>query len=392
MISQLKNNRSLTFYQPTTIQNGSHLSTVHAGGLGAVAISSAVSFASTTTTQFNTQLGQILNRLNAERDRIAQKVADGLANDPSYTAARNDGVNLAWEYEKADVEMGGKGSSNWNKNQRQQIKENGRVKGAEGHHQKNVATHPEEQGNPDNIKFYKNKQEHLKKGHDGNFQNETDSPLIDKNKMLKRTNTKRVFKNELRGVGIAAAIGAGIGFTIGFAISLAQSGVSPDSMKYALCNGGKTAVSAGAQSVVGYGIGRTIGQVATRVLEHGLAHIGIGITENISKMCSMGTVGTITIVVFSAIEFIKLKRDGMASRDAIIKVGKQTLFSLSLLAVSIVAQGIWGGAAGLVVSISTGIIFVTYSLADTVHQRKISEEIRIYMIDKCKPFFTSEGL
>lgn len=263
----------------------------------------------------------------------------------------------------------------------------GKVRGAEGHHQKNVADHPQDQGDPDNIKFYKSRQEHLEKGHDGNFQNGSEAPMIDKDKMLKTTNGKRVFRNEIRGLGIAAAIGVGVGFTIGFVVSLAQSGVTPDTIKYALAEGGKSGISSGIQSTIGYGIGRTIGQVATSAIQGLLFNAGITITENIAKMCNMGAVGAITIAVFSACQFIKLVVVGISLKEAAMKVGKQALFSLSLLAVSIAAQGIWGGTAGLIVSISTGIILISYALADTVHQRKFSEKIRVYMIDKCRPVF-----
>lgn len=387
MISELRNNRSLTFYQPTAATPKINMSSAYTGGITATAISGVVYTTAGTTTQFNNQLSGFLNSLHAGRDRISQKVSEGLAEDYNYTGARNDGVKLAWDYEKADVEMGGKGSADWNADQQQEIKETGKVRGAEGHHQKNVADHPTDQGNPDNIKFYKSRKEHLEEGHDGNFQNESNADYIDKDKMLKKTNGKRVFKNELRGVGIAAAIGIGVGFAIGFAVTLAQSGVTPDTLKYAIAEGGKSGASAGVQSIVGYGIGRTLGQLATRALEGALSNIGVSMTENITKMCNMGAVGAVTIAVFSTCQFIKLIRSGVACKEAAIQVGKQALFSLSLLAVSIAAQGIWGGPAGLIVSISTGIILITYTLADTVHQRHYAEKIRIYMIDKCKPSF-----
>ena len=387
MILENRKKKSLTFYQPTSIQQNTHLSSSYAGGIGATAISTTVYVTSTTTTQFNNQLNEFLNTLHVQRDRISQKVSEGLANDLSYKGARNDGVKLAWSYEKADVEMGGKGSANWDKEQQQEIRENGRVRGSEGHHQKNVADHPEEQGNPNNIKFYKSKEEHKDQGHDGNWKNESDAPMIDKDKMLKKTNLKRVLKNEFRGIGIAAAIGVGIGFTIGFAVSIAQSGITPESIKYAISEGGKAGVVSGIQSIVGYGIGRTIGNLAVHAVEGLLSNIGVIITENISKMCNMGIVGGITIGIFSTYQFIKLKKAGIATREAAIQIGKQALFSLSLLAVSIAAQGIWGGPMGLIVSVSTGIIFITYSIIDITHQRKMSEKIRVYMIDKCKPSF-----
>lgn len=324
---------------------------------------------------------------DAERERIANKVAEGLAKDSEYTGARNDAVKLAWDYEKADVEMGGRGSSDWDDAQCQEIKETGKVRGAEGHHQKNVADHPEDQGDPDNIKFYKSRKEHLEKGHNGDFHNSSDAPKIDKDKMLKKTNSKRVFRNEIKGIGIAAAIGIGVGFTIGFAVSLAQTGVTPDSIKYALINGGKSGLSSGIQSTIGYGIGRTVGQLASQALTGVFSNVGLEITENIAKMCNMGAVGAITIGVFSTVQFVKLVCKGESLKTAAIQVGKQALFSLSLLVVSITAQGIFGGPSGIIVSVGVGIIFVTYTIADTVHQRNYSEKLRVYMIEKCKPIF-----
>lgn len=388
MIADSRKANSLTFYYPTTSQSRLNFDSSYAGGLSATAIASTTYVTATTTTQFNNQLNGFLDVLRAERERIANKVANGLANDPEYTGARQDGVKVAWKYEKADVEMGGRGSANWNDEQCQEIKDTGKVRGAEGHHQKNVADHPEDQGDPDNIKFYKSKKEHLKEGHNGDFRNKSDADKIDKDKMLQKTNGKRVFRNELRGLGIAAAIGVGVGFIIGFAVSLAQTGITPDSIKYAFVNGSKAGVTSGIQAVVGYGLGRTVGQLASNALEGMLSNIGIEITENISKMCSMGSIGAITIAVFSTVQFIRLIRNGESLKSAAIQVGKQALFSLSLLAVSIAAQGVFGGPAGIIVSVSIGIIIVIYFVADAVYQRNYSEWIRVYMIDKCKPYFS----
>lgn len=195
-------------------------------------------------------------------------------------------------------------------------------------------------------------------------------------------------KNELRGLGLAVAIGAGVGLTIGFITTLAQSGVTPDTLKLAVVEGLKSGVESGLLSAVGYGIGRTIGEVASKAVSGMLENVGITITENISKMVNMGVVGGLTIVVFSAYQFVKLKLKGVATKDALIQTGKQALFSLSLLAVSIAAQGIWGGAAGIIVSISIGIIMITYSVTDSVHQRHFAEKIRIYTIEKSYPSFS----
>ena len=191
-----------------------------------------------------------------------------------------------------------------------------------------------------------------------------------------------ISKNEIQGLASAVAIRAGIGFTIGYAVSLAQSGITPDSVKYAFVIGGKSGVASGVQSVVGYGIGRTIGQIATNAIEGVLSNAGLEITANISKMCTMGTVGAITVAVFSTVQFVKLIYHGECLKSAAIQVGKQALFSLSLLAISIAAQGMWGGPAGIIVSIGTGIVIVSYTIADAVHQRTFAEECHIKTIEE----------
>lgn len=384
MLASLKNNRSLTFYQQTEtkyrIVNSSYV-----GGVSAVTIS-GVSFTTMSTTNgYNAQLNGYLAKLNSLRVGDAQRYDLSSPNQ----AARNMGVKRAWMYEKADIEMGGNGSANWSSEEKAQILENDTVRGAEGHHQQNVSDHPEQQANPDNIKFYKTRDEHLQDGHDGNWDNESNKPMTDKNKMLQKTNSKRVLKNELKGLGMAVAIGAGVGLTIGLITTLAQSGITPDTLKLATIEGIKSGTESGFMSAVSYGIGRTISEVASQAISGVIESAGITITENVSKMVNIGVVGTLTIVVFSAYQFIKLKIKGVATKEALIQTGKQALFSLSLLAVSIAAQGIWGGAAGIIVSISIGIIIITYSVVDTVHQRHFAEKIQIYTIRKCYPSFSA---
>ena len=404
MLTAIKRNRSLTFYQQPSLSYQSEISTAYTGGIAAAALSGTAFQTVTTTAGFNHQLHEFLSALNTERERLAEKVVQGVAKDPSYTGARNDGVSLAWDYEAADIKMGGRGSENWSPAEQQEILKNrpdivnktkvvegktvnprAGVRGAEGHHQKNVAKYPEQQADPDNIKFYRTRQQHKENGHGGNWKNESDKPETDKNRMLEKTNSKRVFKNELRGLGIAVAIGAGLGMTIGFVTTLAQSGVTPDSVRLAFAEGAKGGLESGALAGVGYGIGRTLGVIVSKAVAGTLENVGLTITENIFKMINMGVVGTLTIAAFSAYQFITLKRHGIATKEALIQVGRQALFSLSLLAVSIAAQGLWGGAAGIIVSVSIGIIMITYSVADSVHQRHFAEKIRIYMIEKCYP-------
>lgn len=155
----------------------------------------------------------------------------------------------------------------------------------------------------------------------------------------------------------------------------------------ALGIGAKSGAESGLLSMVGYGIGRTIGQAATSAVTGLLGNLGIEITENLVKMCGMATVGTLTIAVFSVYQFAKVKLQGADTHEALIQVGKQAAFSLSMLTVSIAAQGLLGGAAGMIVSMGIGFCIISYSVASTVHQRQFAEELQVYMIEKCKPVF-----
>lgn len=379
MPTYLKNNRSLTFYQQSSLRSKS-IDATYSGGISSASISNVAFVTRTTANSYNAQLQNYLNKFNSLR---AEDILRYDLNTPNQLA-RNMGVKRAWMYEKADIEMGGNGSAHWNAEEKAQIIDHDVVRGAEGHHLQNVADHPEQQANPDNIKFYKNREEHLQHGHNGSWDNESNKPMTDKNKMLEKTNTRRIIKNELQGLGIAAAIGLGVGFSIGFITTLAQSGIAPDSLKYAIMEGFKSGTESGIMSVISYSIGRVALQAISGVLEN----VGITLSENGLKMLNIGVIGSLTTIVFSAYQFLKLKLKGVTTEEALIQTGKQALFSLSLLAVSIAAQGIWGGSVGIIVSISIGIIMITYSVIDTVYQRFFSEKIRIYTIEKCCPSFS----
>lgn len=160
------------------------------------------------TNEFNKECDAFRETLGAKSAENQAALNEKLHANPGFVGDRSKGVSLAYEYEVADVKMGGKGSVNWSQSERSELLETGKVRGAEGHHINNVAAHPEIQTNPDNITFYKDRKSHLQQGHGGDFHNDSSGTLIDKDKMLKRTNDQRVLKNEMKGLGIAAITGA----------------------------------------------------------------------------------------------------------------------------------------------------------------------------------------
>lgn len=304
---------------------------------------------------------------------------------------RQTGVSRAWKYEYAEVKMGGKGTGNFNSQQRKELLSTNRVRGAEGHHINNVADHPELQANPDNIKMVADKNAHLKEHH-GDFKNETSGPLINRDARLIKTNRIRVIRNELAGIGLAAAIGLGTGFAIDFTITLAQNGLNPNSLKYAFISasktGGESAILASGSAV----LGRTIGvSMSTALTNAFLAHTGNaitkGIAENIAQMCNMGVVGSLTIISLSIYQFAKLKHMGYCTKECLLRIGKSAALSISLLVLSITVQGIWGGPAGIIVSVISGVVITGYTVNKTLHDKKVSEKLTIYTIELCCPIF-----
>lgn len=330
--------------------------------------------ATKTSNTYNQQLGEKLSKfgtLRAMHQRELEQFLQGNGTRNPYTY-RQRAVNMAWKYEKADIEMGGHGSENWNAQQRQQILEKGRVKGAIGHHQKNVADHPAEQSDPDNIKIFQNTQQHLKEGHGGDFHNESDSPMRDKNQMLKTTNNKRLVSNELKGAGLAAAISFVTTFTISLIVAAAQDGITPESLRYAATSGGESAIVGTAY----YAVGRVVTNHITPMIVNALEKVGIKVTQSISSACSMAITGIAVVAIISTIQFIRLKRKGYTTKDALVSVAKTAGVSLGTMAICIIVCAIWGGVYALIVGVVIAILLLAYNGWTIWKEKHLTKEIQ----------------
>ena len=416
----LQPKRSLTFFQSAKPANSLidlrdvnasiFATTMQGQVLSKVMISTDNSFGKInillgTIKSYNVQCQSFCDSLNAMREDAGQRVSEMLANNPHSDSMRSVGVKLMWFCRNAEAQMGGN-SLGVTPEQQRELLEQGKIRYFEGHHINSVDARPDLQANPDNVipleerRFDDGPRNHFA-AHNNNWRNPTEGQMIDQNQILIETNNKRVLekrteirneqtkiiKNELSGIGIAIAIGFGFGFTIGFVVSLAQNGLSAESARIAAITGiqygAKTAVIGG----ISYGLARTIGGVASGAITNTLSNLGIVVTNNIAKMCSMGAIGMLSIVIFSTYQFSQLKRMGYSNKDALVRVGKQAAFSLTVLFVSIVAQGVWGGPAGIIVSTSIVLIFISYMTIQTAHNRIISEKIQLYTINKCCPSY-----
>lgn len=327
-----------------------------------------------TANNYNQQLNDYLTKLNDLRTIHQQELGQYLKGNGTHDAYtyRQRAVDMAWKYEKADIEMGGRGSEHWNRQERQQILSDGRVQRAEGHHQQNVADHPTEQSNPDNIKFYRDKQQHLEEGHGGDFRNESDAPMTDKNQMLKDTNNRRLVGNELMGAGIAAVISFVAAFSISLIVAAAQDGITPETLKSSTINGGNGAII----GTAGYAVGRVVDNNITPMLVNALEKTGLNVTPNIKVACTMAITGVAIITIVSTIQFIRLKRKGYATKDALKQVIKQAIKSLAVLALSVLIQALFGNVVALVVGLAIGVIFLIRTLWSIHEGKKLSEKIQ----------------
>jgi hypothetical protein len=87
-------------------------------------------------------------------------------------------VRQAWRDEKSLVEKNEEGTRDWTEIEKEELLENGKVSGFQGHHINNVADNPELAGDPNNIKFL-TPQEHFQT-HENNWQNATSGSLLNR--------------------------------------------------------------------------------------------------------------------------------------------------------------------------------------------------------------------
>lgn len=339
------------------------------------------------TTNYNNNLKDTLNLLNSRRLQYQTKVNSLEINDFSM---RHKGVSLAWDYEKAELDMGGAGTREWTPEQREEIIRNGKLRGAEGHHIKNVKDNPEHQANPDNIKFAKDKNEHLNsyEFHGGDTKRPTEGELYDRNLNLEKANIKRVIRNELKGIGLAAAIGLGVGFTIGFVSSIAQNGYSVESLKNAFVYSGKMGLASSTIAVGNHIMIRLLGEKMSSTITTILTgNVGLIASENLIKVSNMASAGVICISLCSVLTFIRLKKQGYSFKKSLIGTVQQASVPTIILILSLVAQYKFKGYAGLIVSISLSTVIMGYQIITSIINKNTLDKISRLCIESSEPVF-----
>lgn len=325
------------------------------------------------TTLLTNDFAEKIARLTERRYELQAKVDSNPVPNDNY---RKNGIDLAWDYERLEVSMGGRGSRNYTPEQIDELLATGKVEGMEGHHINNVASRPDLQGNPDNIKMVTHG-EHMVE-HGNNTANPTSGELIERELNLNKLNREQVLKNDMVGLGISAAIGFGTGFAISIIMELAMNGAfvktkTKTLLKKSVFTGFETATISSVTYVVGRGASELLGC--------------LDIPSLIANSIEIGTIGMLSAAIVSTYQYVKLRLNGVEKEDAFDVIGKQ--ISISLLGVTTVsiATGIWGGPVGTLVSVGTSVIYIGANIAKNIHERKFNENLREYMVEQYKPIY-----
>lgn len=183
-------------------------------------------------------------------------------------------------------------------------------------------------------------------------------------------------RNEFTGLGMAVAIGLGMGITLSFVARLARVGLDSkqigDVLFDSLVSGTESGMIAAATYVTGRG---------TTYL---MSSAGLNLMSSAGYMVNFATIGILSTAIGCVYQFTKSKLGGASTDEALSLTGKTVASSTAMLAVSLAAQGIWGGPAGIIVSTSAGVVFMLADTGKNVYARKLEARIREYSIEEYK--------
>lgn len=329
------------------------------------------------TSAYSNNLINIYNsgssRLMSLSSKAAKLTQQRLAADPNYNLGRGIAVRLAWQYEKLDLQLGGRGSEKWMYPNKDEILTIGKVTGAEGHHPKNVANHPEEQSNPNNIKFFKNRSDHLHEGHGGDFHNETDGQMIDRQLMVTKTKNMSVLKNEMRGAGLSAIIGFSTVASMSFIIELSQAGISYEKVKDASLNAMRSG-AVGAEFALGsYFIYRSAEAATNYILDNS----AINLSGKVLKGVKGGIPGGVLILGTSTYNYIQMRNEGYSVQDSLTEAGKQAAIPTAILVACIYSPD----PVSKVIGLASSAVYMLYFLIDGLLEQGFSEDLKKFQLE-----------
>lgn len=255
----------------------------------------------------------------------------------------------------------------------------------EYHHRQSISSDPQKQSQTDNVDIldttaHDHKHVDPETGKINYKKPVNEEPLNRTGDMIKG-NKARVLRNELTGLGLAAAIGLGTGVTMSLVSGLARVGLDSGRIGDVVFDSLAAGTESGTIAAVTY----TAGRGATHLMEAA----GLDILSASGRMMNFAAIGLLSTSIVCVYRFTKLKLGGAATDEALALTGRTALSSAAMLAVSLAAQGIWGGPAGIIVSTGAGLAILVVDTGKTVHDRRLEERLREYSIEECKTIIDS---
>ena len=189
-------------------------------------------------------------------------------------------------------------------------------------------------------------------------------------------------RNELTGLGMVAAMGLGMGFTMSLVSGLARVGLDSEKISDVVFDSLTAGTESGTIAAVTYAAGRG----TTHLMES----VGLNLMPSAGYIANFATVGVLSTSIICIYQFTKLKLNGASTDEALNITGRTSMSSMTMLVVSLAAQGIWGGPAGIIVSTGAGLALLIMDAGKTVHARKLETRLREYSIEEYKNIIDSK--
>lgn len=183
-------------------------------------------------------------------------------------------------------------------------------------------------------------------------------------------------RSELTGLGLAAAIGLGMGVTLSLVSGLACAGLDSERIGDVVFDSLAAGMESGSIAAATYATGRG----ATHLMEVA----GLDLLSASGYIANFAALGFLSTSIVCVYQFTKSRLNGASADEALDLTGRTALSSMTMLAVSLAAQGIWGGPAGIIVSTGAGLAVLAVDTGKTVRARRLEERIREYSIEEYK--------
>ena len=306
--------------------------------------------------------------------RANQKTIHNLETDPNYLGNWRAAINHAWDYEKFDIQLGGRGSENWTRSERAQILKNGHIgrytnrqgltDKVAGHHRSNKSDHPWAQSDANNIRFCRTNSQHLKEEHGGDFHNKTDGEWINRDNMVATTYRKQLLRREFYSAGIAAALGFATNASISLIIELSENGFERDNAKEVLLNVGKNGMIGARNGLLYYG-GLRGGSLVIDGMASSIKLSPKAINAIKSNGGKIAIIGGVIITFDSIRQIVVGMSNGNTFYESFKITAKQQIQPVAILGLSV-----WTLPAGIV----AGLASLGYDVWQIIHDKKIIKQ------------------